>query len=160
MDTVLYPIWFHLPLRFASLLLGKSVHRSNMSVSVVVQRYRECKLLIDELEYVTVGGVDSSCGILAYVSFASSTTPQQVEQAAQTLLNLPVLTTGLWGDGASSTVSILALSADTTSSCSLVIVPQANLISKVRQNGKSIQYHLQVNKEKGQELYEYNAILR
>ena len=66
-----------------------------MSVSIVVQRFRECRLLIDESEYVTVGGDNntSSCGILAYVSFASSTTRAQVMQAAQTLLNLPILTT-------------------------------------------------------------------
>jgi len=36
-----------------------------------------------------------------------------------------------------------------------VIVPQANLISKVKQGGKSIQYHGQINKEKGEELYDW-----
>lgn len=126
-----------------------------MSVSVVVQRFRECKLLIDELEYVTVGGGEECCGILAYVSFAGTTTKTQVEQAALTLLNLPVLTTGLWGDGESSTASLLSLAADSASSVSLVIVPQANLTSKVRQQGKSIQYHGQIDKEKGQEYYKY-----
>ncbi|KAL7523567.1 hypothetical protein ACHAXR_000852, partial [Thalassiosira sp. AJA248-18] len=125
-----------------------------MSVSVVVQRFRECKLLIAESEYVTVGGGGDGCGILAYISFSSSTTISQVEHAAQTLLNLPILTTGLWGDGASSTKSILCLAAEANSLCSLVIVPQANLISKVKQNGKSIQYHGQINKKKGQELYD------
>lgn len=125
-----------------------------MSVSVVVQRFRECKLLLLEERYVTVGGSDDSCGVLAYVSFASSTTIPQVEQAAQTLLNLPVLTTGLWGDGESSTLSILTLASEESSSCSLVIVPQANLISKVKQGGRSIQYHGQIKKERGQELYE------
>ena len=127
---------------------------SSSSICIVVQRFRECKLLIDELEYASVGGSDESCGLLAYISFASSTTLTQVEQAANTLLNLPVLTTGLWGDGESSTCSILELAADSTSSCSLVVVPQANLISKVKQQGKSIQYHGQVKKEKGEELYD------
>jgi len=127
-----------------------------MSVSIVVQRFRECKLLIDELDYVTVGGGgENCCGILAYISFASSTTKVQIEQAAQTLLNLPILTTGLWGDGESSTKSILSLAAEVESSCSLVIVPQANLISKVKQMGKSIQYHGQINKEDGEQLYNY-----
>mmetsp|Transcript_36825 Transcript_36825/g.88808 ORF Transcript_36825/g.88808 Transcript_36825/m.88808 type:complete len:218 (-) Transcript_36825:376-1029(-) len=126
-----------------------------MSVSVVIQRFRDCKLLVDELAYVAVGGGDKSCGLLAYISFSSSTTESQVEQAASMLLNLPVLTTGLWGDGSSSTRSILALAAEESSSCALVIVPQANLISKVKQGGKSIQYHGQINKEKGQELYAY-----
>ncbi|KAL9182441.1 hypothetical protein ACHAXT_013093 [Thalassiosira profunda] len=126
-----------------------------MSVSIVVQRFRECKLLLEETDYVTVGGGDESCGVLAYVSFSSSTTRSQVESAASTLVNLPVLTTGLWGDGASTTRSILVLAAEAQSKCSLVIVPQANLISKVKQGGKSIQYHGQINKEEGQELYEY-----
>ena len=126
---------------------------SSGGVSIVVQRFRECKLLIDELEYVTVGGNGESCGLLAYISFASSTTLEQVELAATTLLNLPVLTTGLWGDGESSTCSVLELAANPSSSCSLVVVPQANLISKVKQQGKSIQYHGQVKKEKGEELY-------
>jgi D-Tyr-tRNAtyr deacylase len=128
---------------------------SSGSVYIVVQRFRECKLLINELEYANVGSSSDSCGLLAYVSFASSTTPVQVEQAAGTLLNLPVLTTGLWGDGESSTLSVLALSVDPTLSCSLVIVPQANLISKVKQQGKSIQYHGQINKDRGEELYQY-----
>ena len=35
-----------------------------MSVSVVVQRFRECKLLLLETEYITVGGGDDSCGLL------------------------------------------------------------------------------------------------
>lgn len=126
-----------------------------MSVSVVVQRFRECKLLLLETEYVTVGGGATSCGILAYISFASSTTQSQVEQAAENLLNLPILTTGLWGDGESSTGSLLKLAAEAESTCSLVIVPQANLISKVKQGGKSIQYHGQINKEEGQKLYDY-----
>ncbi len=130
---------------------------SNQSVSIVVQRFRQCKLLINEEQWVTVGGAVencNSCGLLAYISFASSTTLSQVETAAQTLLNLPVLTTGLWGDE-SCTQSILGLAAAASSSCSLVSVPQANLISKVKQQGKSIQYHGQIDKERGEELYDY-----
>ena len=98
------------------------------------------------------GENSSCCGLLAYISFGSSTTQSQVEAAAQTLLNLPVLTTGLWGDS-SSTQSILGLATASISSCSLVIVPQANLISKVK--GKSIQYHGQIDKDLGEQLYDY-----
>jgi len=121
-------------------------------VSIVVQRFRQCKLLLNEEQWVTVGEEDnssSSCGLLAYISFGSSTSQSQVEAAAQTLLNLPVLTTGLWGDS-SSTQSILSLATASTSSCSLVIVPQANLISKVK--GKTIQYHGQIDKDSGEQL--------
>lgn len=124
-----------------------------MSVSVVVQRFRECKLLLLETEYITVGGGDDSCGLLAYVSFAAAATPAQAEQAAHTLLHLPVLTTGLWGDGAAPPRSLLDLTADATVSCALVLVPQANLISKVKQGGRSIQYHGQIDKERGEGLY-------
>lgn len=91
----------------------------------------------------------------AYISFAASSSPAQAEQAAQTLLHLPILTTGLWGDGASSTTSLLNLAAAPESTCSLVIVPQANLISKVKQDGKSIQYHGQIDKATGAGLYDY-----
>mmetsp|Transcript_9534 Transcript_9534/g.19316 ORF Transcript_9534/g.19316 Transcript_9534/m.19316 type:complete len:346 (+) Transcript_9534:50-1087(+) len=151
-----------------------------MSVSIVAQRFRQCKLLLDETDWVTVGSTSSptnvnSCGLLAYISFASSATRPDVEQAAATLLNLPILTSGLWGDGESRTVSISStLMAKTTKDpaendaknpdrkpesdglkCSIAIVPQANLISKVKQQGKSIQYHGQSDKETGRELYEY-----
>lgn len=125
------------------------------SVSIVVQRFRQCKVLLDEKDWVTVGGGDDSCGLLVYISFASSTSVPQVETAAQTLLNIPVLTIGLWGDGESSTQSLLSLATASSSSCSLVIIPQANLISKVKQQGKSIQYHGQINKQRGSELYDH-----
>ena len=125
-------------------------------VSIVVQRFRQCKILIDEKDWVTVGGSDDSCcGLLVYISFASSTSEPQVETAAQTLLNIPVLTTGLWGDGESATQSLLSLASASSSSCSLAIIPQANLISKVKQQGKSIQYHGQINKQRGSELYDH-----
>ena len=52
-------------------------------------------------------------------------------------------------------MSVVALAAVPTSSASLVVVPQANLISKVKKEGKSIQYHGQIDKEEGRELYEY-----
>jgi hypothetical protein len=85
-----------------------------------------------------------------------------------TILNLSVLTTGLWGDGVSS-CSVLELAArqgpsthsththiDEAPGCvSLVVVPQANLISKVKSQGKSIQYHGQIGKEQGEQLYDY-----
>ena len=158
----------------------------SMTISIVVQRFRECKLLLEETHWVTVGdrnlhsssnenGNDAPhCGLLVYISFASSTTLPQVEEAAQTLLNLPILTSGLWGDGESSTVSIASclqqhehlhndekespspiLTSSSIMPCSIVIVPQSNLISKVKQHGKSIQYHGQIQKEKGRHYYHY-----
>lgn len=166
------------------------------AVRMVIQRYRSAKLLIAEKEMVTVGtpsdfltttttdasttstssdGQQSStrttAGILVYISFAKTVTHAKVEQAARTLLNLPVLTLGAWGDG-SSTQSILHLSAEEyhhnalnnkdnsdnnikISPLSLLLVPQANLTAKVKKLGKSIQYRDQCAKSEGQALYEY-----
>jgi hypothetical protein len=162
------------------------------SVHIVVQRYRSCKVLLQETDWISVGYSSSDhtiisnhsedlnpssevtqtpssddvlqsepepachCGLLVYVSFASNTDPVVVQQAALTVLNLSVLTTGLWGDGVSSSCSVLELAAQGEShQASLVLVPQANLISKVKSQGKSIQYHGQIRKEQGEQLYDY-----
>ena len=99
-----------------------------------IARSNKCKILVDE-EYVKAGGDDNSCGALVYVSFSSTTSEDDVQSASATLLNLPVLTTGLWGDGSSATQSVLSLASENCSCASLVVVPQANLISKVKQRG-------------------------
>jgi D-Tyr-tRNAtyr deacylase len=150
------------------------------SVHIVVQRYRSCKVLLRETDWISVGYSSNQedlkpssevtqtsssdvqpdpachCGLLVYVSFASNTDPAVVQQAALTVLNLSVLTTGLWGDGVSSSCSVLELAARGGShEASLVLVPQANLISKVKSQGKSIQYHGQIRKEQGEQLYDY-----
>ena len=104
-----------------------------------------------------------SVGLLAYISFSKTSTNQHVEQAATTLLNLQVLTLGGWGDG-TSTQSILELASEKQQAIikkedgdiynlSIVLIPQADLICKVKRNGKSIQYHDQISKTKGEELY-------
>jgi D-Tyr-tRNAtyr deacylase len=148
------------------------------SVHIVVQRYRSCKVLLQETDWVSVGYSSNQedlspsseqtpssvqpapachCGLLVYVSFASNADQAVVQQAALTVLNLSVLTTGLWGDGVSSSCSVLELAARGPESyqASLVLVPQANLISKVKSQGKSIQYHGQIGKEQGEQLYDY-----
>ena len=128
-------------------------------IAIVVQRFRQCKLLLDEEQWITVGGdvggvvgdrnYNDSCGLLVYVSFSSSATKTQVETAAQTVLNLPVLTTGLWGDSKSSTKSVLSLASTFSSSCSVVIVPQANLITFT--GGQNVHHELH-NRPRGVEL--------
>ena len=161
---------------------------SYTSIRMVVQRYRKANVLIDESKVMTVGGnggnstndtespsssllepppssTSSSVGLLAYLSFAKTATPKHVEQAAMTLLNLPVLTLGGWGDG-STPQSMLQLLTTTIeakrddddektkeNNLSVAIIPQANLVSKVKKQGKSIQYHGQISKDKGEELY-------
>jgi len=114
-------------------------------VHLVLQRYRSCRILLDETEWVEIGGEKHS-GLLVYVSFAESATPSSAQQAAVTVMNLKIATMGQWGDG--QTDKLLKMESP-----SIVLVPQANLISKVKSQGKSIQYHGQVAKEKGEELY-------
>jgi hypothetical protein len=107
-----------------------------------------------------------------------------IEHAAKTILQLPIHTFGRWGDGLCSgidggqTQSLLQIlssrheqmtnhsrsasrpdniESNTSSSLSpisLLIVPQANLISKIKKNGKSVQYHDQIHKDLGQEMYD------
>jgi D-Tyr-tRNA(Tyr) deacylase len=115
-----------------------------------------------------------TAGMLVYVSFGRTATKNNTEQAARTLLNLPILTLGAWGDG-QGTQSILQLSADLfrkrntsqaspsasgkglddVSPLSWLLVPQANLTAKVKKLGKSIQYRDQVEKSQGEALYKY-----
>jgi len=166
------------------------------SVRMVLQRYRQASLLIDEKEIVTVGNKtstlqrslpnveneqppcsktgnnststessSSSLGLLVYISFSSMCANDKVKQAAKTVLNMPIGTLGAWGDG-SSTKSMLQLLTDnnkippalttlpsSSSPLSIMLVPQANLICKVKKNGKSIQYHNQIDKTKGEEFF-------
>ena len=151
------------------------------SIRMVIQRYRKASLLIDEKEVVTVGdgvgSADSSAevllgrdgsggrghvGMLVYISFSKTATPVEVQKAARTILNLPIQTEGAWGDG-SSTKSILQAAGSVVDSnkekpsaapVSVMLVPQANLIAKVKKNGKSVQYRDQIDKTRGEELYD------
>jgi hypothetical protein len=107
------------------------------SVHLVVQRYRSCRILLNESDWVSVGSSNeeedsSHCGLLVYVSLARTADEAVVRQAATTVLNVPVVTTGHWGDGVSETVSLLQLASQKKQAASIVLVPQANLISKVR----------------------------
>jgi hypothetical protein len=83
-------------------------------VHVVVQRYRWCRLLLNDTEWCTVGGDrDSSssnrrlndtrtsnttkhCGLLVYTSFAHGTTIATLQKAALTLVQMPLMTWGHW----------------------------------------------------------------
>ena len=107
---------------------NKNQSDSEKSIRLVVQRFRKASLLIDESETVTVGTDGSFSGILVYTSFAKSATKQKVLQAAKTIMNLPILTRGLWGDG-SEPVSVLDMAS--AGGAGVMLVPQANLISKV-----------------------------
>lgn len=114
---------------------------SDTSVCMVVQRYRVATIMGNNSEYIQVGKtnasltseglVDSVCGLMVYVSFAKGCTQQTVMTAAKIIVNLPILTTGAWGDGVSKTMNVIDLAMLRSNSASIVIVPQANLINKV-----------------------------
>lgn len=83
-------------------------------------------------------------GILVYISFAKGSQKSMISNAVNTVLNMPIMTLGQWGDGkkAQSILKIASLlfnlnkeqgegKTNFTSSVSVVIVPQANLVSKV-----------------------------
>lgn len=128
------------------------------SIRMVVQRYRTASLRINENREVTVGerlgaNTGSHIGMLVYVSFSRTATPIEVERASKTILNLPIQTEGAWGDE-SSTVSILQAASSESSTVSVMLVPQANMIASIKKNGKSIQYHNQIDKTRGEELYD------
>lgn len=138
-----------------------SADEAKESIRLVVQRFRQASLLVDG-KVMSFGEscsmVDSpteesstSCGLVVYISFAAAATTEKALQAAKTIINLPLLTTGGWGDG-SGTKSVLDMAK---SDCKpyLLLVPQANLISKVKSQGKSIQYHGQIDKDVGKKLY-------
>ena len=155
---------------------------SPSSVHLVFQRYRSCRILLDEKDWVNVpstniAAVESAssssapsthCGLLVYVSFSSTATPESVSKAALTILQLPILTKGQWGDD-NTPISLWTMVKDrltrnnsettqmditTAPPTSLVLVPQASLISKVKSQGKSVQYHGQMEKKKCQAYFE------
>mmetsp|Transcript_21093 Transcript_21093/g.50041 ORF Transcript_21093/g.50041 Transcript_21093/m.50041 type:complete len:309 (+) Transcript_21093:637-1563(+) len=101
--------------------------------------------------------------MLVYVSFSKTARSEDVEKAARTVLNLPIQTVGAWGDGVSETKSILRIASDDRdgkgeggkggNNVSVLLVPQANLIARVKKGGKSVQYRDQIDKETGRDLY-------
>jgi hypothetical protein len=115
------------------------------------------------------------CGWLVYVSFAEGATRESVHKAVTTLWNLPFGTWGHWqqqarGEDANSTSGssssrpqslrqLLAQAAQEEEApynrLSVVLCPQANLVSQVKRNGKSVQYHGQCEKTVSQELFAY-----
>jgi hypothetical protein len=126
------------------------------SIRIVVQRFRQCTLLVHDTA-VTVGESSSassslvepsststttvsSSGMLAYISFATLATKEKTLAAAKMLVHLTVLTMGAWGDG-SETRSVLDMASLSSSSSTtttavggavnVVLVPQANVICKV-----------------------------
>ena len=100
-------------------------------VVVIVQRCDEASLLVDNVdEWVHIGK-----GLVLNVSFSKVATPADVDKATQTLLSIPLMTAGQWGD-ATKPAAITSLLQD-GHEVSILVIPQASLVSKVR--GKTLQ---------------------
>ena len=138
---------------------------------LICQRYRECKILLDETEWRTVGNhveneddddTPPHCGWLVYTSFAQGATVETVQKAVLTLFQMPFGTWGLWQEKGGRPQSLGAMmqqahedSVTAESRLSVVLCPQANLVSQVKRNGKSVQYHGQCDKTVSEQLFLY-----
>ena len=135
-------------------------------VRAVVQRCDAAELLVDNAEeWVTIGW-----GLVVFVSFGKGCTLEVLPKVVKQLLNLPLLTAGVWGDG-STTSSIVAAARASAASLdcdddgdaaagstrtergapSVMLIPSAGLISKVK--GKGLQYRGQCDKDESKQLY-------
>jgi len=152
---------------------GKNIMKddSNWWIRLVIQRARSASLNINADCDASARDVDtkehSRTGLVVYVSFAKGNDDEakrraSILSAAKTLLNLPLVTTGHWGDGSKSK-STLSMSSelDEDSGTShrkqgvfMMIIPQASLICKPKGPGKSMQYHGQIDKNIGKGVYE------
>lgn len=147
---------------------GKTVH-------LVVQRYRRCRILLNETEWRNVGSSSLSsddnasethCGWLVYTSFAAGATQETIQKAVLTLFQMPFGTWGHWEEkgGRPQTLSAMmqqahndhvAAASTKDHRLSLVLCPQANLVSQIKRNGKSVQYHGQCDKVLSEQLFYY-----
>lgn len=138
------------------------------TVHLVMQRYRWCKILLNETEWRTVGSSseqNSHCGWLVYTSFAQGVTPESIQKAVLTVLQIPFGTFGHWQEkGASRPQSLLQMVQQQVAQdkeendaprLSIVLCPQANLTSRVERNGKSVQYRGQCDKDSSAQFFAY-----
>ena len=139
----------------------------SVAVRIVAQRCDAAELLVDNVnEWVRVGW-----GLVYYVSFGDGCQADALPKVVRSLLNIPLLTAGVWGDGSSTTSIVTAARAAaatnphdeavaaasegaavaTRGAPAVVIIPAAGLISKVK--GKCLQYRGQCDKSDSQQLY-------
>lgn len=91
--------------------------------------------------------------LILYISFATGTDAARIKTAAQSVLGLPLVTRGNWGDGTDplSILTLLQTATPQDEPISVVVIPQASLTARAR--GKSLQYHSQLDKSASQEAY-------
>ena len=100
-------------------------------VHVLVQRCDEASLLVDNED----AWVHIAKGLVLNVSFSKVATPADVDKASASLLSVPLMTVGQWGDR-TKPAAITSLLQD-GHEVNILVIPQASLVSKVR--GKTLQ---------------------
>ena len=106
-------------------------------------------------------------GLIVYLSFKSGASRKEFSKIAKSLVNLPVLTVGNWGDG-SGAISLIDLirkegekNEASENGCGgsvggdragLMLIPQAALVARVR-GLKDLKYYDQLSKGEAKEFY-------
>eukprot|EP00928_Gymnodinium_smaydae_P009234 TRINITY_DN13416_c0_g1_i1.p1 TRINITY_DN13416_c0_g1~~TRINITY_DN13416_c0_g1_i1.p1 ORF type:complete len:323 (-),score=100.85 TRINITY_DN13416_c0_g1_i1:48-1016(-) len=123
-------------------------------VHVVVQRCAKARLLVDAKadEWVEVGR-----GLVVYVSFGQSAAEgdyrRTLRLAAKSLLTAPLSTADEWQADHSDAESLIALCRRGLPQ-SVLIVPQASLVSKLELGERNVKYHQQCAKDDARKLFE------
>eukprot|EP00039_Didymoeca_costata_P012170 m.174277 g.174277 ORF g.174277 m.174277 type:complete len:343 (+) comp15405_c0_seq4:12-1040(+) len=140
---------------------GKKSNKNEYKVRVVAQRCDNAELLVDnKSKWIGIGR-----GLILHVSFAKGCDSSCLPKVVRTLLRIPLLTEGVWGDG-NAPMSVVdmcqkirndakegekAPSEGKGKQPSVMIIPQASLISTAK--GKGLTYFNQCDKEVGRGLY-------
>ncbi|KAI9136472.1 putative D-tyrosyl-tRNA deacylase 2 [Paraphysoderma sedebokerense] len=110
-------------------------------VKCILQQCKSATLDISETESVRIG-----CGTIIYVTFLKGATQDLVKKVASTLVSISIVPQhSLERPISNKPTSILH------SNSSVLIIPQASLGAKLK--GKSLQYHSNVDKSIGEDLY-------
>ena len=114
-------------------------------VKLITQRCDSARLLLDnQSEWATIDR-----GLVILISFANGATESSVQRAAQTVLTIPLITLGVWGDG-TPPQSVVSMHRD-GHDVSIMIIPQAAMTSRVK--GKVLTYRDQLAKEESERFY-------
>jgi hypothetical protein len=120
--------------------------RQNNGVRLVVQRCLGASLLLEE---ASGRRAEVGRGLVVLVSLGEGSSSALVSKAADAVLQLPLSTTGEWGDGSKSLSALKVRMGGQAQS--VLLIPQACLTSEAR--GRSLKYHKQLERTLGARLF-------
>lgn len=139
--------------------LKPSAQTGDGGIHVVVQRCVSARLLVDA---VADTWVDIGRGLILYVSFSqsgsaavapsSTATETLLRQVARSLLAAPLSSSDKWHADHSDAESVVTLCSHGEAQ-SILVVPQASLVSKLQAGDKNLKYHQQCKKDDANILY-------